>query len=447
MLCRRRRFRKAATASPNSFPVARIADMLLNPGGTYRYNGKTKTYPDIRLVYWAGGNPFHHHQDLNRLREAFAQVDTLVVHELGWTATARHADFVLPATMTLEREDIGANANDPLLVPMQRIAPPYGEARDDYDDLRRSRRTPRRARSLHRRPQASANGWSICTSRHAKGLAEHGSAGAEFDEFWASDGLIMPQQPDDGGQLRRFRDDPEGAKLPTPSGKVEIFSETIAGFGEPDCPGHPAWLAPVQPAPIGAADPGRQPARDAAAQPARFRRHSAASKHRGREVARMHPADAAARGIADGDIIRLFNERGACLAGVRVTDDIRRGVIQLPTGAWYDPADPDGRNAALRARQSERADARRRHVLSGAGLHRAIDDRRGRAFRRQSAADPGLRSAGGITPRSRSSPPRRERMTGLMLPRARLRPLPSYPRAPRMSASMVSRAGSSKRDR
>ena len=113
-------------------PVARIADMLLNPGGTYRYNGKTRTYPDIRLVYWAGGNPFHHHQDLNRLRRAFAQVDTLVVHELGWTATARHADFVLPATMTLEREDIGGNANDPLLVPMQRIAPPFGEARDDY---------------------------------------------------------------------------------------------------------------------------------------------------------------------------------------------------------------------------------------------------------------------------------------------------------------------------
>jgi biotin/methionine sulfoxide reductase len=44
--------------------------------------------------------------------------------------------------------------------------------------------------------------------------------------------------------------------------------------------------------------------------------------------------------VADGDIIRLFNERGACLAGVRVTEDIRAGVIQLSTGAWYDPADP-----------------------------------------------------------------------------------------------------------
>jgi len=113
-------------------PVARIADMLLKPGTTYRYNGQTRTYPDIRLVYWAGGNPFHHHQDLNRLRRAFQQVDTLVVHELAWTATARHADIVLPCTMTLERADIGGSSNDPLLVPMHPILPPVGEARDDY---------------------------------------------------------------------------------------------------------------------------------------------------------------------------------------------------------------------------------------------------------------------------------------------------------------------------
>jgi biotin/methionine sulfoxide reductase len=114
-------------------PVARIADMLLNPGGHYRYDGEARTYPDIRLIYWAGSNPFHHHQDINRLRRAFAQVDTVVVHELAWTATARHADFVLPVTMTLEREDIGYSASDPLMVAMHRIAEPFGEAKDDYD--------------------------------------------------------------------------------------------------------------------------------------------------------------------------------------------------------------------------------------------------------------------------------------------------------------------------
>jgi biotin/methionine sulfoxide reductase len=72
-----------------------------------------------------------------------------------------------------------------------------------------------------------------------------------------------------------------------------------------------------------------------------FGGHSSEKKHRGREVASMNPRDAAARGITDGDIIRISNARGACLAAVRVTDGIRAGVIQLPTGAWYDPVDPN----------------------------------------------------------------------------------------------------------
>jgi biotin/methionine sulfoxide reductase len=82
-------------------PVARIADMLLHPGEAFDFNGQRLAYPDIRLIYWAGGNPFHHHQDLNPLRDAFARPDTVIVHESAWTATARHADIVLPATVTL----------------------------------------------------------------------------------------------------------------------------------------------------------------------------------------------------------------------------------------------------------------------------------------------------------------------------------------------------------
>ncbi len=113
-------------------PVARIADMLLSPGEPFDYNGRQLTYPDIRLLYWAGGNPFHHHQDLNRLRHAFARPDTVIVHDLVWTATARHADIVFPATITLEREDIGASAGDPLLVAMHKAVEPFAEARDDH---------------------------------------------------------------------------------------------------------------------------------------------------------------------------------------------------------------------------------------------------------------------------------------------------------------------------
>lgn len=326
---------------PDFIPVARIADMLLNPGAPYRYNGQTCTYPEIRLVYWAGGNPFHHHQDLNRLRRAFARVDTLVVHELGWTATARHADFVLPCTMTLEREDIGGSSNDPLLVPMHAISAPYAEARDDYAifaDLA-ERLGAREAFTEGR----DVRQWLEYLYEPTRaGLANAGLPAPSFTEFWAGHGLELPQEPDDGGLLRAFKEDPVGAPLKTPSGRIEVFSSTIAGFGESDCPGHPAWLSPAD------APSARAPLMLIANQPATrlhsqldFGGHSAGAKHRGREVARMHPDDAAPRGISDGDIIRIFNARGACLAGVRVTDGIRRGVVQLPTGAWYDPADPE----------------------------------------------------------------------------------------------------------
>jgi biotin/methionine sulfoxide reductase len=77
-------------------PVARLSDMLLNPGAAYDYNGAALTYPEIRLVYWAGGNAFHHHQDINRLIGAWRRPETIVVHEAYWTAQAKFSDIVCP---------------------------------------------------------------------------------------------------------------------------------------------------------------------------------------------------------------------------------------------------------------------------------------------------------------------------------------------------------------
>ena len=66
-------------------------------------------------------------------------------------------------------------------------------------------------------------------------------------------------------------------------------------------------------------------------------RHSRAGKLDGREPITLHPDDANARGIAAGDPVRVFNDRGACLATAVVSENIRCGVVRLPTGAWYDP--------------------------------------------------------------------------------------------------------------
>lgn len=67
---------------------------------------------------------------------------------------------------------------------------------------------------------------------------------------------------------------------------------------------------------------------------------SRGSKVADREPIRIHPTDAAERGLADGDVVRVFNDRGACLAGVVIDAGVRPKVVQLATGAWYDPLDP-----------------------------------------------------------------------------------------------------------
>src|SRR5258708_38954873 len=66
-------------------PARASPECRLHPGDTFDYNGGRHAYPDIRFVYWAGGNPFHHHQDLNRLRAAWRKPHTIVFNEHFWT--------------------------------------------------------------------------------------------------------------------------------------------------------------------------------------------------------------------------------------------------------------------------------------------------------------------------------------------------------------------------
>jgi biotin/methionine sulfoxide reductase len=322
-------------------PVARISDMLLNPGAAYDYNGRRRTYPDVKLVYWAGGNPFHHHQDLNRLVRAWRRPDTVVCNETWWNPLARHADIVLPAATALERNDFSGSSREGYLFAMHRAIPPVGEARTDYDIFSElARRTGVLDRFTEGRSEME---WlRHLYDRGRQRAAERAIEMPDFEEFWKAGFFHLPKPAKHQVMFEAFRADPAKNPLKTPSGRIEIFSETIAGFGYVDCPGHPVWIEPGEW--LGGELARTWPLHLVSCQPAGKLHsqydngsHARALKVGGREVVGISPADASARGIATGDVVRLFNERGACLAGAEVTAQVRPGVLRLPTGAWWDP--------------------------------------------------------------------------------------------------------------
>lgn len=328
---------------PDFIPCARLADMLLHPGEKFRYNGGEYSYPDIRLVHWAGGNPYHHHQDLNRLRRAWARPETIIVQEQYWTPTAKAADIVLPATIALERNDIGFATREGFYIAMKRAVAPQGEARDDHGIF--AALAARLGVEQGFTEGLDEAGWlRRIYDVNREQVRALGLALPSFDDFWR-EGLV-DLAPLDAPHIMHadFRADPVAHPLPTPSGRIEIHSERIAGFALDDCPGHPVWIEPFEW--LGGKGAEKYPFHLISDQPERRLHgqldpspHSRAGKVRGREPLHIHPEDAAAHGIADGDLVEIFNDRGRALAGALYNPSLMRGVLRLATGSW---ADPDG---------------------------------------------------------------------------------------------------------
>ncbi len=331
---------------PDFIPVARISDLLTKPGESFDYDGGTYTYPDIRLVYWVGGNPFHHHQDLNRLADAWQRPDTVIVHEHFANSLARHADIVLPAATFAERNDFAAGHEDPYLMAMVRAVDPPGEVLTDYDIF--AGIAGRLGLGEKFTEGRSADDWvQELYERTRKRAATLDVQLPDWPELVERGQVALPDLDRPVKPYVALRADPAAHPIATPSGRLEIFSDTIAGFGYPDCPPHPTWLEPSEW--LGSPVAQRFPLALVSGQPERRLHsqfdngaHSRAGKIVGREPVLINPGDAGERGIVEGDVVRLFNDRGQCLAGAVLSGDIRLGVVRLSTGAWYDPLTPGG---------------------------------------------------------------------------------------------------------
>ena len=171
------------------------------------------------------------------------------------------------------------------------------------------------------------------------------SAGVEAPDFETLRKVNWVDLPIRGAEYAEipfadFRENPTAAPLDTPTGKIEIFSDTIDSFGYAEFPGHPFWQPPDEW--LGADLTDKFPLHMVSPQPG-DKLHSqmecALADIPGQRPAAIviNPEDARQRNIVNGDIVRVFNERGACRARATLSDEIRRGVVSLPTGAWYDP--------------------------------------------------------------------------------------------------------------
>ncbi len=320
-------------------PVARITDLLLNPRKPFDFDGVRYEYPNTKLVWWAGGNPFHHHQDLNLMMQAWQKPETVIVNEWCWNPLAKHADIVLPCTTPLERDDMAITPRDPYVVSMSKLTEAFGQARDDYDIFAGIARAMgveeefTQGRSTHEWQR-----WIYDRTRER--CADAGLDIPTFDQFRSQQWFKLEDPSQSIIMLSDFRADPVAHPLTTPSGKIEIFSRTVADFGYDDCPGHPVWQEPYE----WLGNAGRYPLHLISNQP-KDKLHSQldhgsvskAKKVAGREPLHIQPEDAALRGLKNGDLVRVFNDRGACLGSVVIDAAMRPGVVQMSTGAWYDP--------------------------------------------------------------------------------------------------------------
>lgn len=332
-------------------PVASFPDCFLNPGKVIDFNGKKVKLPEVRLVFWAGGNPFVHQPQTNQVADAFRSPETVIVSDINWTATARHADIVLPACTTFETNDItniGTYTNDGY-VAMQQAIEPQWESKPNYWIF--SELAKRLGVEQEFTEGRTVEQWIEKTYNDARKFGSRiGLTMPTFEEFWKKGYHMFDVKAEDRDfiQMGDFRADPKANSLSTESGLIQLYSPKIASYKYDDCQGHPMYFEPTE----GVAKATKDYPLALMSCKSRYRMHSQLDSTvsnrfaniQGREPCWINPADAKSRGIENGDIVLVQSRRGAVLAGAYVTDRVIPGVVVVHHGAWYTPTMVKGRN-------------------------------------------------------------------------------------------------------
>jgi anaerobic selenocysteine-containing dehydrogenase len=254
----------------------------------------------IRALFIAANNPAVTNPDTAKIRSGLAREDLFtVVHDPFMTATARFADIVLPATTYLETEDFYRSYGTYYMQYGQRVVEPLGLA---WSNLRLTQ-------TLAARMGVTDPVFTMTPPDILKELFR--GAGLKADPETLLNGVAVSIA------------DRSGQKFRTPSARLEFHSQTLADQGLPPMPD---WAA--EPA---AAYPLRL-----LTTPGYFQSHTAFSgvaflrEREGVPCAVLHPADAAARGLTDGQAVRLQNDLGRVSLRLRIRDEVQPGVVLVP---------------------------------------------------------------------------------------------------------------------
>ena len=298
------------------------------------------------ILNLAGNTLINQHSDVNRTKQILSDeslCEFIVTSDLFLTPSAQWSDLVLPGASQFERENIVPSWGfGEYLVYLKPIIRSPFEARNEYEWLSEV------AAKLGVGPQFTQGKDIVAWLRSfAETTAKAHPEFPGFDEFRRS-GVFNAKV---SGPAVAFADqiaDPARHKFPTPSGKIEIFSQKLYDWQEPQ-------LVPAVPKYVPAFDgPSDALAKKYPLQMSGWhlkkRVHSSLDNspwmiEAARQEVWINQVDAAARGIADNDLVHIFNDRGRIRIPARVTSRIVPGVVAVPQGAWAAPG-PGGVDAA-----------------------------------------------------------------------------------------------------
>jgi len=270
--------------------------------------------PPVRSLIVYGANPMVSMPNQHRTREGLLREDLLtVVHELFVTDTARYADYVLPATSQIEHLDLSPAWGHLYLALNRPAITPRGESLCNTELFRRL------AHALGRtEPWLFESDESMLRAALASG--HPWLDGITYERLW-DEGFVRLNVPED---WRPFAN----GGFATPSGKAELYSETLREQGHDPLP----WTGEIRTGDGLQLITGKQ---------LQFLNsgYSNMDRHRrraGKLFVEIHPDDARTRGVATGDAVRVWNERGEVRAVCSVSDRVRPGVAWMPFGGLTD---------------------------------------------------------------------------------------------------------------